>query len=53
LIDVVSMQLDGVIEKLTVEAGVLHATAYTMCWGKTFQSSSTRPSARCGHELVT
>lgn len=34
LIDVVSMQVDGVVQKLTVEAGVLHPTAYTKCWRK-------------------
>lgn len=34
LVDVVSMQVDGVIEKLTVEAGVLHPIAYTKCWGE-------------------
>ena len=34
LIDVVSMQVEGAIEKLTVEAGVLHPTAYVTCWGE-------------------
>lgn len=33
MIDVVSMQVDGVIEKLTVEAGVLHPATYVKCWG--------------------
>ena len=53
LIDVVSMQLDGVIEKLTVEAGVLHPTAYTMCWGKDVPKFVDAPEctvrSRVGH----
>ncbi|HEV8469857.1 MAG TPA: DUF4304 domain-containing protein [Candidatus Limnocylindria bacterium] len=53
LIDVVSLQVDGVIEKLTLEAGVLHPAAYTNCWEKTVPEFVDTPEctvrARVGH----
>jgi Domain of unknown function (DUF4304) len=53
LIDVVSMQVDGVIQKLTLEAGVLHPTAYSKCWGKDVPKYVDTPEctvrSRVGH----
>jgi Domain of unknown function (DUF4304) len=53
LIDVVSMQVEGAIEKLTVEAGVLHPTTYATCWGEDVPDFVDVPDctvrARVGH----